>query len=190
MPWLPMYLVKDDLDYLSAWLSSEADIAIIVSVGKGKWQAKNDINLRNDGRYCLFHKSCGPLPLLTEKSDGEDEEVLDPFAGWKENRAGADSSTPYFGAGHPAIFWLNVRMNKNNIIGMSSFEWIGNHYSAIDIPAPDRAKKWWGRLSRWVKKNTTKIPRNGPVDGDSAEIWTFSCALREINSGVNRNNSP
>jgi hypothetical protein len=140
MPWLPMYMVKEDLLGLSLWLSDEKDIAIIESTGEGKWRVKDSFTINSNGTYCLFHKLAGPLPLLASTSDGQDEEITDPFSGWEEKRTGAVPNKPFFGAGHPAIFWLNVRIKHHDIIGLSSFEWIGNHYSQIGSPAPDVAK--------------------------------------------------
>jgi hypothetical protein len=48
------------------------------------------------------------LPLLREKGR-PDGVIEDPSVGWSEERTGADPTTPYFGAGHVGIFWLNVR---------------------------------------------------------------------------------
>lgn len=167
MAWLPMYMIKDDLKSLSEYLCSEKDIALIQSIGIGRWQAFSDFEIKNSGRHCLFHAGAGPLPLLAENNKDPNQEILNPFGGWQEMLAGANPNQPYFGAGHPAIFWLNVRLKENKEIGMSSFEWIGNHYAQIGNPAPDVAKKWWGRLGRWVRKQSSNIPRQGPIDSGS-----------------------
>ncbi len=185
-----MYLVEEDLHSLSSWLTDEAKISLIQTIGPGEWQAFEDFEVYEPGRYCLFHSESGPLPLLSNDPDRPDSEVSDPFAGWVEHRAGANPNQPYFGAGHPAIFWLNVRLKENGIVGMSSFEWIGNHYSQIDRPAPEVSKKWWERLRRWVKKQSFIIPRDGPLDGTGKEIWAFSSALLEFESGVQRATNP
>ncbi len=190
MAWLPMYLIDKDLESLFEFISAEKDIALIKSVGKGRWQAFTDFEIKDSGRYCLFHTGAGPLPLLVENHGDTDGEITNPFEGWQEKRAGADPSQPYFGAGHPAIFWLNARLKEDGKVGMSSFEWIGNHYAQIGRPAPDTAKKWWGRLGRWVRKQSFKIPRQGPLDGNGKEIWAFSGAMLEFESGVDRANNP
>lgn len=190
MPWLPLYIDLQDLETLSSWLNNEPDIAIIESIGEGHWQARSDISIIASGRYCLFHKMSGPLPLLVKNWRGKEAVILDPFAGWREKRTGANPKLPYFGAGHPAIFWLNVRIKNENEIEMSSFEWIGNHYSIIGQPAPDAAKKWWNRLRRWVKKNSTHIPRTGEIDGVNKEIYAFESSLKKIKNGMVRANNP
>ena len=73
---------------------------------------------------------------------------------------------------------------------MSSFEWIGNHYAQIGSPAPDVSKKWWGRLGRWVKKHSVKVPRSETLDGSKNEIWAFSNAILEFESGTQRALNP
>jgi hypothetical protein len=181
-----MYIAREDLDSLSMWLNEENDIAIIESIGVGKWQAKDKLNINSSGTYCLYYKPAGPLPLLAASPDDQDEEIPDPFAGWQENRAGAEPENPYFGSCDTAIFWFDVCLKKNGIIGISTFSWIGNHYSIIGKPAPDVAKKWWGRLGRMVKKQSTRIPRDGPVDGDDKDVWALKGALLEFESGVDR----
>ncbi len=185
-----MYLINEDLENLSEFLCSEKEIALITSVGEGRWQAFSDFEITDSGRYCLFHSGAGPLPLLAENREDPDEEVSNPFDGWQEKRAGANPDQPYFGSGHPAIFWLNLRLKEDGKVGMSSFEWIGNHYAQIGRPAPDVAKKWWGRLGRWVRKQSFKVPRQGELDGNSKEIWAFSSAMLEFESGVERANNP
>lgn len=190
MPLLPMYLDSEDLKDLSYWLNEEQEISIIVSIGEGEWKATQDISINSDGRYCLYHKQSGPLPFLKKSWTGKELMIPDPFSGWKEMKTGKNPNNPYFGAGHPAIFWLNARLGYDDKIGMSSFEWIGNHYSIIGKPAPEAAKKWWNRLRRRVKKISKRIPRSGPIDGNQKEIYSFPNALRKIESGITRANNP
>ena len=190
MPWLPLYLAHDDLALISDWLSADEDIALITSTGPSEWKAVPNFDIRLSGRYCLYHKRCGGLPLLTKTGDSPPETILNPFDGWKELRSGANPNLPYFGAGTPSIFWFNVRLEENGVIGLSSFEWIGNHYSIIGNSAPELAKKWWSKLRRWSKKNATRIPRSGAIKGDKPEIWTFGSALKEIESGKERAQNP
>lgn len=188
---LPMYLVEEDLKILSDFLRSENSISLIKSVGEGHWRAFSDFEINESGRYCLFHSEVGPLPLLAKRDSGEaDGEIADPFEGWQEKRTCSDPRQPFFGAGHPAIFWLNVRLRVEGKVGLSSFEWIGNQYANIGYPAPDVAKKWWGRLRRWVTKRSCRVPRFGALDGDRKEVWTFGGAMSEFESGVGRAYNP
>lgn len=190
MSWLPMYLNEDDLTELMDFLNSEKHMYSIRSMGKGKWRAVSEIDINETGRYCLFHSEAGPLPLLGSSPEEPDSEISAPFDGWCELRAGANPNQPYFGPGHPAIFWFNVRLNQDGVIGLSSFEWIGNHYAPLGNSAPEVSKKWWGRLGRWVKKRSERIPRTGDINGDKKEIWAFSGALNDIESGCPRAMNP
>ena len=64
-------------------------------------------------------------------------------------KTGANPKVPYFGAGHPGVYWLNARTEStynSDCLGLSSFEWIGNWYKAIGIEAHPATKKWWERL--------------------------------------------
>lgn len=191
MPWLPLYLNKTDLETLISWLNAETEIAYIVSDGPKKWKAVHGLPTPVDGRHCLWHTESGPLPLLRKLLP--DGEIHDPWSGWKEARTGANSSCPYFGAGHPGVYWLNAHTDskrESGALGMSSFEWIGNRYRAIGHGAPEVARKWWGRLGRWAKKQAMRIPREGPCEGPHPEIWAFPSALAEIKDGRPRAPNP
>ncbi|MDO6387051.1 hypothetical protein Q3Y64_12155 [Uliginosibacterium sp. 31-12] len=165
------------------------EIAFIVSGGMGKWFAVNQLNSLKSGRYCLWHVSSGPLPLFRGASESPGQ-IANPFEGWLEVKAGADSSQPYFGAGHPGVFWLNVRGTEIHhlsglaSIGLSSFEWVGNHYKSIGSSATPETEKLWKSLGRWVKKSTVKVPRGGPNQGTSPEIWAFPNAEARFENGA------
>jgi len=176
MPWLPMYLDTTDLISLSSWLSNESEISLIKAIGEKQWQACNEFTINSSGRYCLYHRPSGPLPLLKKNWIGQDIMI--------------NTNLPYFGAGCPAIFWLNVSTENETEIGISSFEWIGNHYSVIGNSATDEAKKWWAKLRRWVKLQTTYIPRQGSTTDTRKEIYAFNSALNDIKLGMNRAKNP
>ena len=185
-----MYIIEEDLADLSEWLNAEESISLIQSAGEHQWKAFSEFQISQDGRHCLYHSGGDPLPLLGENPNEENETITNPFEGWSEKRSGANPNSPYFGAGHPSIFWLNVRMEGKDSIGMSSFEWIGNHYSVIGKTAPPVTKKWWERLRRWTKKQTIKVPRSGVLDGEKKEIWAFGGALEAFKAGQRREKNP
>jgi len=191
MPWLPMYIDKLDLEMLINWLNEDINIAFIVADGSKRWKAVSYIEKYEDNRHCLWHRESDPLPLLRKLLP--DGKISDPFTGWKETKTGADPKVPYFGAGHPGVYWLNARVesiNNSAYLGLSSFEWIGNRYRALGIEANPATKKWWERMQRWVKKQAVKIPRDGSWDGNNPEIWAFPSALRKIKSGRKRDSNP
>jgi hypothetical protein len=192
MPWLPLYVDNADLQQLLSWLNSDEEIAFIVSDGPKRWKAVSSLDKFGRGCYCIWHLPSGPLPLLGLGTI-KDSEVPDPWAGWTELRTGADPDTPYFGAGHPGIIWLNARptaCRNPKAIGLSSFEWIGNRYRVLGRPAAETTEKWWQRLRKSVKKVSHRIPRVGPCDGPLPEIWAFPSAHVAILSGVPRDSNP
>ncbi len=193
MSWLPIYANKADCAEILAYLNQSEEIAFIVANGVGRWIAVSTIEALMPGRYCLWHVPSGPLPLF--RGAGETPgEIVNPFGGWLEAKSGADSSTPYFGAGHPGIIWLNIRgesverLSGVLTVGLSSFEWIGNHYKAIGSSAKPESEKFWKSLGRWVKKHATKVPRCGPQQSTPPEIWAFHGAIDEFENGAKGGN--
>ena len=186
MPWLPLYMDDQDTADLLSWLNDETHIAFIIPDGAKRWKAVSTVATLSP-RNCLWHTDSGSLPLLTETSDLV---VDDPWSGWTEQRTGANPTTPYFGAGHPGIYWLNHRRDDSSTIALSSFEWIGNHYRIIGNPAPPSTEKWWARLRRRIKKTAVRVPRTGPVGGANPEIWALPNALAAIQSGAERSPNP
>ena len=193
MPWLPLYLDEVDAADLLGLLNFDRDLAFIVSTGRGQWVARRAVDLAADGRHCLWHSPIGPLPLLREvgRPDGV---ISDPWAGWIEERSGADPSQPYFGPGHPGIIWWNLRMRSRRIpggLGLSSFEWVGNHFRLTGSPADPRTEAWWAHLRKEIRRRKARrIPRQGPPDGPGAEIWALPSAFAKIESGTPRDDNP
>ena len=192
-----MYLLRGDVELLVEHLDSDEEIAWLVGDGPGRWAAQPEHPPLEFPRYGLWHVPSGPLPLLAEGgSEAEDSLIEDPSSGWQEKLAGADSETPYFGPGHPGVYWLNLRTTGGSTsrgaeIGMSSFEWIGNHYRAIGSPARPTTQRHWRRLRYWVAKHARRIPRIGRLNGpEPPEIYAFPAALSAINAGTKRASNP
>lgn len=202
MGWLPLYLVYEDVEFLNDWLNQEEEIAFLVSNGPSKWIAKKQHDIiadlqqqKLDGyihgnylNYRLWHIPSGPLPLFGSgngklrfhKEDWDENNIKDPWAGWTELQAGADSSVPYFGAGHPGIIRLKIHLSHDKKeIPMSDFQWIGNHYKIIGSAADKSTEKFWNRLRRMTKKIGTHIPRGNRQEGKN-EIYAFPSAYKEI----------
>jgi hypothetical protein len=193
MAWLPFYASENDLPSLLSHLNASEEVAFVVSNGSGKWIAVKTLESLTDGRYCLWHVPSGPLPLFRGAKETPGE-IATPFAGWSEARAGADPTKPYFGAGHPGVFWLNVRskdthrVSGETLVGLSSFEWIGNHYKSIGSAAKPETEKFWKALGRWIKKFAVKVPRGGPQQPAPPEIWAFSGAQAMFEAGAKGGN--
>lgn len=153
------------------------------------WFTRSPADL-GDARHRKRRRGTGP------RHNDPLEQVVSPWEGWREKRPGADTSKPYFGAGHPGVMWLNVRCVSRSItekpgaIGMSVIQWIGNHYKMIGNAAKPETEKFWKRLRRFIASNSTRIPGAGAVDGPFPEIYAFKSALEEIQNGRARAANP
>ncbi len=188
-----MYLSESDVPALLAHLNASEEIAFIVSNGPGRWIAVKPRESLAVGSHCLWHIPSGPLPLFRGANE-EPGVITNPFEGWSEVKAGADATRPYFGAGHPGVFWLSIYIwNSHSVpgqmlLGLSSFEWIGNHYRIIGSAAKPETEKYWKGLGRWVKKHAVKVPRGGPQQPTKPEIWAFRGAQALFEAGVKGGN--
>jgi hypothetical protein len=197
MPWLPIYADRTDFNSILEHLNLHEEIAFIVRSGsrfwRRRWRAVRSVERLTGPRICLWHIPSGPLPLLRGWRNTQRGTVLDPWRGWTGSHSLADRSSPYFGAGHPGIFWLNYQPESHWVsggIGLSSFEWIGNRYASIRAPAAETTKRCWEDVRRWVRKQAVQIPRDGPVNGPGAEIWALPSALTAIRAGQPRDPNP
>lgn len=189
MPWLPMYLDKEDLLTILDFLNKDPEIAFIIQNGlnkKRKWIAVEKLENLDIERYCLWHIPSGPLPLITPRKDN-DECVINPFEGWEERIGGSDKNTPYFGPGHVGIIWFNNRTVNPSKIGLSSFEWIGNFFRITGSPAHESTEIWWKKLRKNVSKISKKIGRN---DSMKPEIFCLEHALKKIENGLQLDINP
>jgi hypothetical protein len=192
MPWIPIYADEEDFGMVLNFLNQCDEVAFIVSDGPRRWRATQTIPRMGAARICLWHVPSGPLPLLHPPPSKTVDFVEDPWIGWTELRT-VEGNCPYFGAGPTGIIWLDQRPRSKRVpegIGLSSFGWIGNHYSIIGSRAPEVTERFWQRLRRWAKKNAIKVPRSGAVDGPNPEIWAFPSALTAFRSGRGRDNNP
>jgi hypothetical protein len=189
MPWIPMYLATGDVTIVSAMLNADEAVAFLVADGPKRWKAVSSLPTLPLGRTGMWHILSGPLPLLTVDGQG-DEQVRDPFSGWNELHAGTDPTTPYFGAGHPGVIWLNLCLSakeRNSAGGMSSFEWIGNRYSRIGNPATMATELWWKSLRRRIQKIAKKVPRQSSFP---PEIFAYPAALALLQEGQQFDGNP
>ena len=210
MAWTPMYLLREDVAFLNDWLNQEDEIAFLTSQGEKKWIATKQHNIIGDigtqkigqshdfvipnfVEYNLWHVPSGPLPLLESNTGGvklkfgnddwnNEGKISNPWSGWTEIRTGANSRIPYFGAGHPGVIHLGIKISDSEEIPMSSFGWIGNHYKIIGNAADQTTEKFWNKLKRMVKKIGTQIPRSNSPEGKK-EIYAFPAAYKEIQNG-------
>ncbi len=184
MPWIPFYADASDFRSVIDRLNADAELAFILPAGRGRWIAKAQVTELPDGKYLLWHIPGGPLPLLSGTS--AEAAITDPFAGWREQRRGLDTSVPYFGS-IPNVFELRKATRGQefpNSVGLSSFGWLGNRYRSLGLGARSQTQLWWRRLQRWVKQATLrKIARWDAAKPLKPEIWVFPEAYRRIQAG-------
>ena len=193
MPWLPIYADEEDFILIQDYLNQCEEIAFIVSDGEHRWRAKRNLPKFESNRICLWHVLSGSLPLVHPYPSKIIDTISDPWSGWTELRAGADSTCPFFGVGDQGVFWLNYHPKSKRMsdgLALSSFEWIGNHYGLIGHPAPKVTEKFWQRLRNWTKMIAVRIPREGPMDGPKPEIWAFPSAYEALHGGRGRDSNP
>jgi len=181
-----MYLTEPDASELIDLLTQDPEMAFLVSDGPRRWRAVEAISAKGIERVGLWHIPSGPLPLLPAIYDGPIHQVDDPWLGWTEERTGANPNTPYFGAGHPGVIWLNLRTggkDSGSCCGLSSFEWIGNHYKVIGNAATPTTETWWKSLRRRVTKLSRKVPRQRLSSSSPPEVFAFPRAYTLLEAG-------
>ena len=201
MAWTPLYLLRKDIMTINNWLNEEIEIAFLISDGKKKWKAVEKHNILEDlnkdltakdlrmVEYYLWHIPSGPLPYLDlnknnvgSNDDNCDGIIPNPWLGWTEIRSGVNDLVPYFGAGHPGVIKLEIKITDSGEIPMSGFEWIGNHYKIIGNGADKSTEKFWNKLKRFIKKESQQIPRANRPESKK-EIYAFNSAHLEIIEG-------
>jgi hypothetical protein len=186
MPLVSFVADEDDFRTILAYLNDRPDVAFIVADGPGRWRAVQTLDRIDVDRIALWHIPSGPLPLLQSKPSRPDERVHDPWGGWNELRAGADSSEPYFGPGHPGVIWLQYNPKGRGTrhgVGISLFEWIGNYFSRIGQPASRETEEFWKDLRRWLTRQT--MPQDSA--GDSR---AFPSAMAKIRAASQSKANP
>lgn len=187
MAWLPLYIYGDDADQLLGMLNGDPDIAFLISDGPSRWKAVAALPGLPVGRYPLWHVPSGALPLLGPAGAEPIDWIEDPWRGWNEQRSGRDTSNPYFGAGHPGIFWLNLKNEAGGSerqVGLSSFEWIGHRYDVLGIKASADTNKWWKSFGAAIRRKSKKVPRGGLASPFPPEIYALPEALRQLELGL------
>jgi len=181
-----MYIAEQDASLVTNELSQDHDIAFLVPDGLKRWRAVESFEPKDSIRVGLWHVPSGPLPLLPATHGEPIGHVLDPWAGWKEERTGADPTNPYFGAGHPGVIWLNLRLearDRDSCCGFSSFEWIGNRYKVIGNGSLESTETWWKLLRRRISKLSHKVPRQRLSNSLPPEVFALPHAYSLLAAG-------
>lgn len=192
-----LYLTKKDASSIVEWINSEEGIVWIIKDSqqglKYRWKAVSKIENVESKEYCLWKVDAGSLRIPSRRQEIDDAIVLDPFSGWEQTLDSERAEVPWFGAAAPETFGFVFRENgkeKDGSIGRSGFNWIGNYFSIIGNGAPDDCKKWWERLKRYVKKNSTGIPWPGEIGSGRTGAYAFEEAYTELINGRPKDVNP
>lgn len=177
-----MYVTREDAAWLLDALNADDEIAFLVADGPRRWKARRAVDELPAGRTtALWHLPSGPLPLV----GSTDPQIPDPFAGWREQITGMDPTVPYF-ENHAGVLLLTYRpegLSRGSACGLSSFQWIGDHYAVIGKPAPRATERWWTGMVRKVEAAATLVPRRSLIASSPPEIYAFPAALDRLNDG-------
>jgi len=182
MPSLSFLADEDDFRLVLGHLNSDPEVAFIVRDGPGRWRAVPGLEQFDVDRIALWHVPSGPLPLLAAEHGQPAEAIDDPWRGWSERYPGADRSTPYFGAGHPGIIWLDHNPEgpgTRHGVGISEFGWIGNYYWILGRRADPATEKFWKELRRWLVRETK-------AQGSKGDSRAFPSAFARIQAARGR----
>jgi hypothetical protein len=187
--WLALYAMDSDVALLRERLNADPEIAFIVPVGPGRWQA---VRQSEDpaGKTVLWHVPGGALPLMGAE---EGSFIEDPWSGWRELESGLDRSLPYFGPAWPSVLLLELYppgwrgLLRVDCIPLSGLSMPGVRGTR---PVASSTRQWWRRFGDWVRRRAVRITRSGPLDGPHADVWAMPAALSAIRSGVERDEWP
>jgi len=128
--------------------------------------------------------------------------IENPWKGWEELRQHRNS-IPYFGTGCPGVINLDINVNRFyineankpvDVILISDFGWIGNHYRELGRPALKETEIWWRNLRKKIEKVSQKITIGNPENITSGRkktiIYAFPQALKAIENGKEILNQP
>ncbi|MBT8142998.1 MAG: hypothetical protein HKN88_06050 [Gammaproteobacteria bacterium] len=185
-----LYITKSDAPQIVEWLNNDDEIAWIIKADQNKtkirWKAVHSITSVTEGEYCLWIINSGILRIPSGDPNIKDTHVLDPFKGWEQRLDDENIEIPWFGAPAPETFVFKFYENgfeEENSLARSGFFWIGNYFAEIGIPAPDESKKWWNKLKRFVKKNSTGIPWSKELGTGRTGAYAFHDAYKQLQSG-------
>jgi hypothetical protein len=185
-----LYLTHNDADVLRKWINSENSVAWIIldkKLGnKYTWKAVDEINSLESESYSIWYKDYEPLVIPSEGFFFSTIKVTDPYAGFTQKLDSKKYSTPWFGAESPGPYKFHFKEEGTEMpgsIGRSGFTWTGDYFKSIGKAANPDAKKWWGRLQRYIKKNSTALPWPYPDGTGRTNAYAFKEAYEQILSG-------
>ena len=198
MPNVILYLTPNDAQVITDWLNNDPNIAWIIKDQQNncdyRWRAVDTISEVQSRAYCLWLKNSGPLRIPSGRHDTDDTEVADPFSGWDQRLDNGAAEEPWFGSAAPETFsfvFKTLGTEAADVIGRSSFNWIGNYFNVIGKGAPAESERWWGKFKRFLKKNAIGIPWPDDIDsGARTGAYAFPEAYNALSHGRPRDINP
>lgn len=185
-----LYLTKADAKTIVDWINAEPEIAWIVKEfqnGKTyRWRAVKELHAVEPKEYRLWKIGSGQLRIPSGDPEIKDAIVRDPFSGWEQTLESETADVPWFGAPAPETFgftFLEQGIESEGSIGRSGFTWIGNYFRIVGYEAPDDCIKWWNRLRRFIKKNSTGIPWAEKLGSGKVGAYAFPEAYSQLLEG-------
>ena len=191
-----MYLDSGDELELLQWLNSEPVVWIVKDHQSGPlyhWRVQDELSDVGPGSYTLWHPQTEPLRIPSGMKGVADELVADPYSGWAQTLEAESAMVPWFGVSHAGTFDLRffpTGTERAGAIGRSGFSWIGNYFSVIGNSASPVAEKWWARLRRQIKKQSSPI--SWPPDDQTTRnrAYVFPRAFEKYGEGCHLDVNP
>lgn len=185
-----LYITRADAERIRIWLNREPCIAWILKEAQDGhdfiWKATETLAVIEPSEYCLWHKDSGPLNVPSGIPGVPDAIVADPYAGWSQRLADVGSQRPWFGGNLPGPYFFRFAEHGREApgaIARSGFHWHADYFRPVGQPAPLEASKWWKRLGRFVRSQSTGIPWPSPDHGARSLAYAFPDAYAEILRG-------
>jgi hypothetical protein len=220
MAWLPFFVDEQDTVLLRDRLNADPEIAFLVSAGlvhpersdvgtavsggyRQRWKAESKVDTLADGRHVLWHVPGGPLPLRPDTSQGvtlgalrNQRAIPDPWSGWVEEQAGANSTGPSFCAASSVIdLTLRSRVSPYTAAERTSLPRLVSYWTAGEdmlvasdfafggdlSPATPQTLRWWSRTKRWIGTVAVRLQSPGR---QPTNFWAFPSAFRRLKAGT------
>ena len=149
------------------------------------WKAVDQLESIEPKEFCIWHTGSGRLTVPSRRRGVPDKEIVDPYSGWTQ-RYEEFLERPWFGGNLPgpySFMFKEAGTEESGSLGLSGFNWIGDHFRAVGCPADPLAKKWWQRLKRFVRANATAIPWPYPDGHGRLRAYAFPDAHEQILAG-------
>ena len=165
MPSISFVADEDDFRTVLAYLNDHPEVAFIVADGPGRWRAVQALEQLDIDRIALWHIPSGALPADSGQIRPAGRTHPRPMARLGRTPYLATTAiVPTSGLAIPESSGSS-RVHRDpgpaHGVGISEFQWIGNHYSVIGLGAAPATERFWKNLRRWIVRQTTSRASTG-----------------------------